>query len=136
MSAVAVRPATAVALALAGDLLAVLVFVAIGRRTHAEADAVLGVLTTAGPFLVGLAAGWVLARAWRAPLPLRTGLVVWPVTVVVGLAVRYAFTDRLPITFALVTTISLAVLLLGWRAVAALVATLADRRSRSRGTPA
>jgi hypothetical protein len=128
------RPAV-LALALAGDVVAVLVFAAVGRRTHAEANALLGLLATAGPFLVGLAAGWATARVWRAPLALRTGLLVWLVTVIVGLAVRFAFTDRLPITFVVVVTLSLAVLL-GWRAVAALVSSRTDRLDRSRHSAA
>lgn len=107
-----------VAGALVVDVAAVLVFAAVGRRSHAEAAALLGLLSTAGPFLVGLAAGWGVARAWRAPVALRAGLLVWLVTVLVGLAVRFAFTDRLPLTFVLVVMVSLAVLLLGWRAVA------------------
>jgi hypothetical protein len=45
--------------------------------------------------------------------------------VVVGLAVRTAFTDRLPATFVLVAAVSLAAFLLGWR-----VAGLAVTRCR------
>ena len=36
----------------------------------------------------------------------------------VGLGTRAAFLHRLPLTFALITAASLALLLLGWRAVA------------------
>lgn len=127
MTRAANRSATALGLALAGDVVCVLVFAAVGRRTHAEADAVFALLATAGPFLVGLAAGWLAARGWRAPLALRTGVVVWLTTVIVGLAVRFAFTDRLPITFVVVVTCSLAVLL-GWRAVAALISSSRNDR--------
>lgn len=105
------------------DVAAVLVFVAAGLRAHAEAGAVLALLSTAGPFLAGLVAAWLFARAWLAPLAVRTGVVVWSVTVIVGLAVRGAFTERLPLSFALVTTLVLGVLLVGWRAVAVLVRT-------------
>ena len=61
-------------------------------------------------------------RAWRAPLRLPVGVAVWAGTVVVGLGVRAAFTHRLPLTFVLVAAVSLALLLLGWRAAARLVA--------------
>jgi hypothetical protein len=110
-----------VGVAVAVDLVAVLAFAVAGRRSHAEAGAVLGLLATAGPFLAGLAVAWLLARAWRAPLAVRTGLLVWPVTVLVGLAVRAGFTGRLPVSFALVAGAVLGLLLLGWRAVAALL---------------
>ncbi|MCA1835003.1 MAG: DUF3054 family protein, partial [Actinobacteria bacterium] len=43
---------------------------------------------------------------------------VWAGATVVGLGVRAAFTHRLPLTFVLVAVLSLALLLLGWRAVA------------------
>jgi hypothetical protein len=123
-----VRPtgARTVTLAAGADVLAVVVFAAVGRSSHAEVLDVFGVLTTAMPFLLGQLVGWLAARAWRAPLGLPVGVAVWASTVVVGLGVRAAFTHRLPLTFVLVATTSLALLLLGWRAVALLVA-------RSRG---
>lgn len=120
MATQTVRPA-AVTLAAGADVLAVLAFAAVGRRTHAEVDA-WGTLTTALPFLLGLLVGWLVVRAWRAPLRLPVGVAVWVSVVVVGLGVRAAFTHRLPLTFALVATVSLALLLLGWRAMAHLVA--------------
>ncbi|HEY6422502.1 MAG TPA: DUF3054 domain-containing protein [Pseudonocardiaceae bacterium] len=116
-----------VAIAASADVLAVLVFAAVGRRTHGEEGAVVGLLATAGPFLVGLALAWALARAWRAPLALRTAALVWPVTVVAGLVVRAGVIGRLPLSFALVVALSLGVLLLGWRAAAAAVEALVAR---------
>jgi hypothetical protein len=124
------RPAAVTAVALVADVAAVLVFAAIGRRTHAHVEALLGLLGTAGPFLVGLVIAWALARAWSRPLDLRTGLVVWPVTVLVGLAVRAGFTGRLPLSFALVVVSVLGVLLLGWRAAVAAAGVLPGRRGR------
>jgi hypothetical protein len=115
----AVQPAT-VTFAAGADLLAVLVFATIGRGSHAEVVDGLGVLTTAAPFLLGLVVGWLVARAWCAPLRLLVGMAVWVSVTVVGLGVRAAFTHRLPLTFVLVAAASLALLLLGWRAVARL----------------
>jgi hypothetical protein len=117
----AVRPAT-VTLAASADLLAVLVFSAVGRSSHAEGIDAFGVLTTAAPFLLGLVIGWLVGRAWRAPLRLPVGVAVWVGVVVVGLGVRTAFTHRLPLTFVVVAAASLAVFLLGWRALAHLIA--------------
>ncbi|HEU0127124.1 MAG TPA: DUF3054 domain-containing protein [Pseudonocardiaceae bacterium] len=127
MATQTVRP-VAVTLAAGADVLAVLVFTAVGRSSHAEVDA-WGMLTTAVPFLLGLLVGWLIVRAWRAPLRLPVGVAVWVGVVVVGLGVRAASTHRLPLTFALVAAASLALLLLGWRAMAQLIA-----RSRRQST--
>jgi lysylphosphatidylglycerol synthetase-like protein (DUF2156 family) len=112
---------TTVTLVAGADVLAVLVFAAVGRSSHAEALDAVGVLATAAPFLLGLLFGWLIVRVWRAPLRLPVGVAVWASVVIVGLGVRAAFTHRLPLTFVLIATASLAVLLLGWRAVARLV---------------
>jgi Protein of unknown function (DUF3054) len=117
----AIRPAT-VTLAAGADVLAVLVFAAVGRSSHAEVVDAFGLLTTAAPFLLGLVVGWLVGRAWREPLRFPVGAAVWVGTVVVGLGVRAAFTHRLPLTFVLVAAVSLALFLLGWRAIAQLVA--------------
>src|SRR5947209_2916247 len=74
-----VRPAT-VMLAAGADVLAVLVFAAVGRSSHAEMVDAFEVLTTASPFLIGLVIGWLVGRAWRAwraPLRLPVGTAVW-----------------------------------------------------------
>jgi hypothetical protein len=111
-----------VALAAGADVLAVLVFAAVGRSSHAQGVDALGVLITAAPFLLGQLVGWLAIQAWRAPLRLPVGVAVWAGAVVVGLGVRTAFTHRLPLTFVLVAATSLALLLLSWRAAARLVA--------------
>jgi peptidoglycan/LPS O-acetylase OafA/YrhL len=109
---------TTVTLAAGADVLGVLVFAAVGRSSHAEAPDAVGVLTTAAPFLFGLLLSWLVVRVWRAPLRLPVGVAVWAGVVIVGLGVRASFTHRLPLTFVLIAAASLAVLLLGWRAVA------------------
>ncbi len=114
--------ATTVTIAAGADVLAVLVFAALGRSSHAEGVDAFGVLITAMPFLLGLLVGWLAVRAWRAPLRLPVGVAVWAGVVVVGLGVRLAFTHRLPLTFVLIAAASLALLVLGWRAVARLIA--------------
>jgi hypothetical protein len=110
------------------DVLAVLGFAVVGRRSHAETLDAVAVFATAAPFLLGLLVGWLAARAWRLPVGWRTGLVVWLGTAVVGLVVRAAATHRLPLTFVLIAAVSLAVLLLGWRAVALTVLRARGRR--------
>ena len=115
------RPARAAVGAAALDLGLVTVFVLIGRASHREADGS-GVLTTLWPFAAGLAVGWLLARAWRAPLAVRTALVIWPATVAVGMLLRAASAQGVQVAFVIVTAVVLAAFLLGWRAVIALVA--------------
>ena len=120
MATLTVRPAT-VTLAAGADVVAVLVFAAIGRSAHAEGVDAFGVLTTATPFLLGLVIGWLVARAWRAPLRLPVATAVWIGATVIGLGLRAVFTHRLPVTFVVVAAASLALLLLGWRAVTSLI---------------
>jgi hypothetical protein len=118
--------------ALAIDGAFVLLFVVIGRATHEE-DRLLGALVTYWPFLVGLLLGWLVARGWRAPLALvRTALPVWAVTVAAGMLLRIASDQGAQPSFVVVTSIVLAVFLLGWRLVAALVARRQSRRALTR----
>ena len=115
-------------LALAADAILVLVFVLIGRASHDE-NPVLGVLTTYWPFLVALGAGWIASLGWRAPLSIvRTGLPVWAITVALGMVLRVVADQGVQLSFVIVTSIVLAVFLLGWRAIAALVLRRRTRR--------
>jgi hypothetical protein len=108
--------------ALAADVACVLVFCAIGRRSHAEGLTVAGVAETAWPFLTGTALGWVAVRAWRQPIALLpTGMAVWIVTVVAGMLLRKATGQGTATSFIVVATLTTAALLLGWRSVARLV---------------
>lgn len=102
------------------DVVAVLVFAAVGRASHAEDNAVAGALVTALPFLVGTAVGWALVR-WRSgcwPLTFGTGIPVWFCTLVVGMLLRVVFGAGTAVSFVLVAGLVLAVLLLGWRLAA------------------
>jgi hypothetical protein len=101
------------------DAVAVLAFAALGRASHAEDLA--GTLLTAAPFVAGAAVGTLAGRTWRDPTAWGAGVFVWAGAVVVGLPLRAAVTGRLPLSFAIVATVSLGVLLLGWRALARLV---------------
>jgi hypothetical protein len=110
------------------DVLAVLVFVAIGRASHDEPLSILGFLGTAWPFLAGLALGWVALRAWRAPAVIRwTGVGVWAITVVAGLLLRVVSGEGAPTGFIVVTSLVLGFFLLGWRGVALVLARRARR---------
>ena len=105
-------------LAIGLDVFFVVLFVAIGRRNHQESSAFSEVLRTAAPFLIGLTAAWLAARAWKRPERLATGLAVWPITVLVGMMVRNLVFDRGTDTaFVLVTTGFLGLCFMGWRAI-------------------
>lgn len=117
-----------VASALAADLLLVLVFTLIGRRSHGEANEVAGLLGTFWPFAVGVVLGWAAARAWRSPLGVwPSGVVVWAVTVALGMLLRIASGQGVQWSFVIVTTVVLGAFLLGWRALLIL---LSRRRAR------
>jgi len=102
------------------DVVLVLAFVLIGRSSHAEGITLAGVLGTAWPLLVGLAAGWALARAWRRPFAVAPGLTVWATTVIVGLLLRSIAGDGVQPGFVAVTALVLAAFLLGWRGAVSL----------------
>jgi hypothetical protein len=102
---------------LAADVVGVLVFCALGRRSHAEGLTVTGVASTAWPFLTGTVIGWLASRGWRRPTAVvPTGVVVWICTVAVGMLLRKASSAGVAASFVVVASSVTAVLLLGWRA--------------------
>lgn len=106
------------ALALLADLVCVVVFCTIGRRSHAEGLTVAGIAETAWPFLAGTAVGWLAARAWRRPLALTpTGVLIWVSTVAVGMVLRKLSGQGVAVSFVIVASLVTALLLLGWRGV-------------------
>lgn len=119
------------ALVLLADLVAVVVFAAIGRASHGE-DGLAGLAVTAAPFAAAALAAWATPLARAEPVGIRAGTVTAGVTAALGLLLRWAFTGNPPPTaFVLVTVVSLAVLMLGWRAVAAVTrARVAGRSAR------
>jgi hypothetical protein len=102
------------------DAVLVVVFAAVGRRSHAEGLDVEGIARTAAPFLVGAAVGWVLALLTldSGPRSLVFGAVVVTGTVVVGMLLRAVLGQGTAVSFVGVATAVLAVLLLGWRLLA------------------
>jgi Protein of unknown function (DUF3054) len=107
--------------ALFADAVCVIVFCTIGRRSHAEGLTVAGIAQTAWPFLAGTGVGWLLIGGWRRPFTvIPVGVVVWVCTVVVGMVLRKETSAGVSTSFVVVASVSTAVLLLGWRAAAAL----------------
>ncbi len=108
-----------VAVAAVADIVAIIVFVAIGRRNHDAGTAVDGVATVAAPFLIALVVGWIVARAWARPMQVEAAFIIWPVTVALGLALRNVVFDRgTALPFIIVATTVTGVFLVGWRMVA------------------
>lgn len=117
--------------ALVLDALLVVVFAALGARTHHDGALTPGaVAEVAWPFLAGLALAHVLLAArHRAPAVLLSGIAVWATTVVVGMVLRQLTGDGTALAFVLVATGFTLATLLGWRLLALVV-----RRPRGRVT--
>ena len=105
------------------DAMLVVLFAALGRQSHEHGLTPLGILQTAAPFLAALAVATLatrprstISRIWPA------GVVVWAVTVVLGLALRVATGATAAVPFIIVTAVTLALFLLGRRAITALAA--------------
>ncbi len=104
------------------DVALVLVFVLVGRRSHEESSAIAGLASTAWPFLVGTAVGWLVVRVWVHPM--RTwpeGVGTWLCAVIVGMVLRAVSNQGTEVSFVIVTLLVLGVFLLGWRVVAGVV---------------
>jgi peptidoglycan/LPS O-acetylase OafA/YrhL len=117
------------------DAVLVVAFAATGRASH-DSDVLAGLWHTSWPFLAGLLAAWVAVRAWRSPTGIvPTGLVVWAVTVVGGMLLRALSGQGTALPFVVVATLTLLVLLIGWRLIARGIRSLrshGDGRPRSR----
>ena len=110
------------------DVVAVLIFCALGRRSHDEGISVGGVATTAWPFLSGTALGWLISRGWRRPTAVvPTGVIVWVSTVVVGMLLRKASSASVAWAFVVVASTVTAAFLLGWRAAVTALSARAHR---------
>ena len=100
------------------DLVLVVVFAVVGRASHGEALSLDGLLVTGWPFLLGCLIGSVLASVVLRLSWLREGLLVWAITVVLGMLLRGITGGGMAIGFLIVATIVLAVFLIGWRMIA------------------
>ncbi|GAA1837448.1 DUF3054 domain-containing protein [Agromyces salentinus] len=130
-------PAGRVAIAAVVDAVLVVGFALTGRSSHAEALDPAGLWGTAWPFLVGAAIGWLAIRAWRAPFAVwPTGVIVWASSVVLGMLLRALTGQGTALAFIVVATLTLGLLLVGWRAIAQLVLRARRRRAASASSSA
>lgn len=104
--------------AIIADLVLVILFVIVGRASHAEALDVDGIQRTALPFLAGTLMAWIGFLLKRhSGLSLMNGVFAWAMTVVLGILFRLLLGDTAEFSFMLVTALVLAAFLIGWRAV-------------------
>lgn len=105
--------------ALVGDLLVVLLFVAIGFVQHGTPLTSQNIVLVGWHFAVGVLLGHLAIRAWNAPFRIWPhGVFVWAITLAAGMALRTLFSAGTEVSFVIVTAVVLAVGMLGWRAVA------------------
>jgi hypothetical protein len=102
--------------AIAVDVICILLFAIIGRSSHAESGDLSGVVHTAWPFLAGCLLGLLVSRSWRAPVSMPTGIIVWVCTVAGGIILRLLSGSTAQWPFIIVASITLGVMLVGWRA--------------------
>lgn len=105
------------------DAVLVVVFATFGRGAHSEGLGVAQVWGTAWPFLVGLALGWAaLLAARRPPTSVGSGVILWLITLVIGMGIRGLGDGRVPHwSFMMVAGVAIALFLVGWRAIRALL---------------
>ncbi len=112
-----------VTLAAALDLVAIVVFAAAGKRSHAEHGGLVEVLVIAWPFAAGAAVGWAAHLAIRRTPPLAPVAGVWVAAgaLAVGHLLRVVTGRGTAPSFVVVSAVVLLVLLVGWRWVVRLV---------------
>lgn len=114
------RPLSAGAAAL--DVLAIVVFVIVGRASHHHGETAEGIASTAWPFAVGMGAGWALValRARRRSTSLGSvtnGVIVCVATVALGMLLRVGSGQGTAAAFVVVATGFLGAVMVGGRAL-------------------
>ena len=115
------------------DLVLIIVFAVIGRRSHDAGAAVSGTLTVAAPFLIGYAVAAAVGRLDRAPLDVRRGALIAVAGVALGLVLRGTLFDRgLAPAFVVVAFVTITALLVAWRLAAARITSPGARNADAR----
>lgn len=115
------------------DVVLVIAFCVLGRLSHASGilGDLPGTLNTIWPFLAAALLVHVVMLVARVRTDrMLPGALIWAITVVGGLLLRVLSGQGTAVPFVIVATLTLALLLIGWRGILALV-----RRVRS-GRPA
>ncbi len=98
------------------DLVAVLVFVAIGLSAHGHQESAANLAEVSAPFLVGALVGHVLVRLRGvAPTSAASGVVVVAATVAFGQVLRVIFGQGTAVSFIAVSLAFNTFVMIGWR---------------------
>ena len=115
------------------DLVLIILFAVIGRRSHDQGSALSGTLTVAAPFLIGYAIAAAFCRLDRAPRSARRGMLIAPVAVGLGLVLRGTVFGRgVAPAFVVVALITMTALLVSWSLVASRIASSGARCADAR----
>lgn len=110
------------------DTIVVVSFVLVGRDSHGFVSDVRDIVGVAAPFLIALALGVVVIKAWADPAAWTTGAILASITLVGGMVLRnVVFDGGTAMVFVLVTATWFFGLMIGWRLVAAAVARVRKR---------
>jgi peptidoglycan/LPS O-acetylase OafA/YrhL len=100
------------------DALVVISFVVIGREDHGFVSNVWDYMRVAAPFLIGLVIAIFVARAWRHPVDITTGLALAFGTLLIGMLFRrFVWDDGTARTFVIITAAFFVAGMIGWRIV-------------------
>jgi uncharacterized membrane protein (GlpM family) len=114
------------------DFAVIVVFVAVGRRSHHEDAGTAGFFRVLWPFAVGLVIGWLATGLYRAPMAFRRAVPAWLITVAVGVGLRIVVQghDFAP-TFIVIASLFIGGCMLGWRGVVGTLSRRSERRTVS-----
>ena len=110
------------------DLVAILLFALLGRRSHDEGSTVTGVLVAAWPFVAGWTIAWFATRLDRRPRSAAGALRALVVAVPIALLLRAATDRGIAPAFIVVAVVFLGVALVGRRALLAAIGAGRQRR--------
>jgi len=101
------------------DVVAIVVFVILGRSSHHENGSfIVSTLKVAAPFLIALLAGHALSKSWQSPAAPSKGVIIWVTTLVLGMLLRrFAFGRGTALAFIIVATLFIGAFVIGWRVV-------------------
>ena len=104
------------------DVAWLVAFALLGRRSHGEGEALVGILGVAWPFVVGYAIGAFALRLGRTPRSLGRLIPVWAVMLVIAMAIRTIQKGRAPeVDFVIVAAVFSGLGMVAWRVVALVV---------------
>jgi hypothetical protein len=103
------------------DVVAILLFAALGRRNHDEGSTITGVLVVAWPFLAGWTVAWFATRLDRRPRAPGAALRALAVAIPVALLLRVVSGRGIAPAFIVVAVVFLGLVLVGRRALVSLI---------------